>query len=173
MRSVESQLKKVAVKVDMKKKKELAETVFEMRRELPKGVFLRSATLALPQPKNGNGLSAKLFKKMELMLDEMGVPPRPMPTQLVCEAYDALRKDTLGLLSLRKHLAAKETEIQALKERYQTLTGKEFQSTVPPLPPRTTGPRSDANVANGAAASNSETGVQMQIGKVTWWLRLR
>lgn len=128
LRSVEQQLKKAAVKVDPKKKKELADVPYEIKRTMPTGAFLRSATLALPaaQPKQP-ALSSKMLKKMQMVLDEVGVPARPMPTKPVCEMFDRLRQDTVGLLSLRKHLAAKQAEMQLLRERYQTLTGVEYK----------------------------------------------
>lgn len=135
LRSVEQQLKRAAVKVDPKKKKELADVPFEIKRSMPTGVFLRSATLALPptQPKQ-HALSAKLVKKMQTLLDELGVPARPMPTKPVCDMFDHLRQEAVGLLTLRKHLAAKQAEAQLLKDRYQTLTGKEYKPATSKLP---------------------------------------
>lgn len=132
LKTVEQQLKRAAVKVDTKKKKELADVPYEITRELPTGVLLRSSLLALPQQKHA--LSTKLVKKMELMLDELGVPIRPMPTKDSCELYDTLRKDIVGLLSLRKHLAAKQAEAQMLKDRFKSLTGTEFQPVSTPVP---------------------------------------
>lgn len=131
LKTVEQQLKKTAVKVDTKKKKELADVPYEITRELPTGVLLRSSLLALPQQKHT--LSTKLIKKMELMLDELGVPTRPMPTKATCDLYDNLRKDIVGLMSLKKHLAAKQTETQALKDRFKSLTGKEFKAVSTPI----------------------------------------
>lgn len=131
LKTVEQQLKKTAVKVDTKKKKELADVPYEINRELPTGVLLRSSLLALPQQKHT--LSTKLIKKMELMLDELGVPTRPMPTNATCDLYDTLRKDIVGLMSLRKHLAAKQTEAQALKDRFKSLIGKEFKAVSTPI----------------------------------------
>lgn len=131
LKSVETQLKKVAMKVDGKKKKELADVPFELTRTLPPGVLLRSSLLALPQQKHA--LSTKLIKKMELVLDELGVPARPMPTKATCELYDRVRKDIVGLLSLRKHVAAKQAEASVLRERYKSLTGTEFVPVSTPV----------------------------------------
>lgn len=131
LKTVEQQLKKTAVKVDTKKKKELADVPYEINRELPTGVLLRSSLLALPQQKHT--LSTKLVKKMELMLDELGVPTRPMPTKATCDLYDTLRKDIVGLMSLRKYLAAKQTEAQALKDRFKSLMGTEFKAVSTPI----------------------------------------
>ncbi|TYZ66374.1 hypothetical protein PybrP1_011478 [[Pythium] brassicae (nom. inval.)] len=148
LRAVEQQLKKAAVKVDTKKKKELADVPFTIARELPTGVLLRSALLALPQHKHA--LSSKLVKKMELMLDELGVPVRPMPTKDTCELFDTLRKDVVGLLSLRKHLAAKQSEAQVLKDRFKSLTGTDFQPVTTPV--RRADRGGDALPASGASA---------------------
>ncbi|DAZ96245.1 TPA: hypothetical protein N0F65_012548 [Lagenidium giganteum] len=131
LRSVEQQLKKVAVKVDTKKKKELSDVPFHVQREYPVGVFLRSSTLALPSGKQA--LSAKMVKKMDVLLEELGVPTRPMPTKAACDVFDKLRQDAVGLLSLRKHLAAKQAEVQSLKERYQSLTGQEYKPMATPV----------------------------------------
>ncbi|KAG1697747.1 hypothetical protein DVH05_015705 [Phytophthora capsici] len=131
LRGVEQQLKKVAVKADLKKKKELADVPYEIKRTLPTGVILRSSLLALPQQKHA--LSAKLLKKLQLLLDEMGVPARPMPTKPVCDTFDKLRQDAVGLLSLRKHLKSKQNEAQALRERYHALTGQEYKPITTPV----------------------------------------
>jgi len=154
LRSVEQQLKKAAVKVDPKKKKELADVPFEIKRSMPTGVFLRSTTLALPpaQPKH-HALSSKLVKKMQTLLDELGVPARPMPTKPVCDMFDHLRQDTVGLLTLRKHLAAKQAEAQLLKDRYQSLTGKVFEPVTSKL--QRSVRRGDSGAVAGAGANTS------------------
>ncbi|POM74097.1 Swr1 complex subunit Swc4 [Phytophthora palmivora] len=131
LRNVEQQLKKVAVRTDTKRKKELADVPYEIKRTLPTGVILRSSLLALPQQKHA--LSAKLQKKLQLLLDEMGVPARPMPTKPVCETFDKLRQDAVGLLSLRKHLKSKQNEVQSLRERYHALTGTDYKPITTPI----------------------------------------
>lgn len=138
LRSVEQQLKKVAVKVDPKKKKELADVPYQIHRPVAPGVMLRSATLMLPASRPQQpGLSTKLTKKMDLMLEELGIPARPIPTKPVCEMFDSLRQEVVGLLSLRKHLAAKQADMQFLRDRYQSLTGTEFRPM--PIPTRRAG----------------------------------
>eukprot|EP00644_Phytophthora_capsici_P008899 jgi/Phyca11/102210/e_gw1.6.213.1 len=149
LRGVEQQLKKVAVKADLKKKKELADVPYEIKRTLPTGVILRSSLLALPQQKHA--LSAKLLKKLQLLLDEMGVPARPMPTKPVCDTFDKLRQDAVGLLSLRKHLKSKQNEAQALRERYEHTNGQEYK---PITTPGTLSDRpGDAALADGGNAA--------------------
>jgi hypothetical protein len=46
-----------------------------------------------------------------------------MPTKIVCEAYDKVRRDALAYFALKKALAAKVQEIQASAEKVQLLTG--------------------------------------------------
>ncbi|KAG3179495.1 hypothetical protein PC128_g15920 [Phytophthora cactorum] len=151
LRGVEQQLKKVAVRADPKKKKELADVPYEIKRTLPTGVILRSSLLALPQQKYA--LSAKLLKKLQLLLDEMGVPARPMPTKPVCETFDKLRQDAVGLLSLRKHLKSKQNEVHALRERYHALTGQEYKPSTTPV---TMSERpGDAALADGGSSATS------------------
>ncbi|KAI9980610.1 hypothetical protein PInf_009912 [Phytophthora infestans] len=149
LRGVEQQLKKVAVRADLKKKKELADVPYEIKRTLPTGVILRSSLLALPQQKHA--LSAKLLKKLQLLLDEMGVPARPMPTKPVCETFDKLRQDAVGLLSLRKHLKSKQNEAQALRDRYHALTGQEYK-------PITTAVTMSERPGDAALADGSNSG---------------
>ncbi|EGZ18954.1 hypothetical protein PHYSODRAFT_559488 [Phytophthora sojae] len=154
LRGVEQQLKKVAVRADPKRKKELADVPYEIKRTLPTGVILRSSLLALPQQKHA--LSAKLLKKLQLFLDEMGVPARPMPTKPVCETFDKLRQDAVGLLSLRKHLKSKQNEVQALRERYHALTGKEYKPITTPV---TLSERpGDAALPDGSSSAASAAG---------------
>jgi DNA methyltransferase 1-associated protein 1 len=156
LKTVEQQLKKVAVKVDIKKKKELSDVPYKIVRKIPTGVFLRSHMLLLPEanppmidPNTGAStvasvksstnqkaaptLSIKTIKKMELMLEELGVPRRPMPTRPVCEIFDSLRQETVALLSLRKHLVSKQNEMQVLKDRYQSLTGTKYKPVTTPI----------------------------------------
>ncbi|KAG6612216.1 Swr1 complex subunit Swc4 [Phytophthora cinnamomi] len=162
LRGVEQQLKKVAVRVDPKKRKELADVPYEIKRTLPTGVILRSSLLALPQQKHA--LSAKLLKKLQLLLDEMGVPARPMPTKPVCETFDKLRQDAVGLLSLRKHLKSKQNEVQALRERYHALTGEEYTpiTTLVTLSERP----GDAALADGSnSAASAANSAQNSISK--------
>ncbi|OWZ22148.1 hypothetical protein PHMEG_0003205 [Phytophthora megakarya] len=152
LRGVEQQLKKVAVRTDSKRKKELADVPYEIKRTLPTGVILRSSLLALPQQKHA--LSAKLQKKLQLLLDEMGVPARPMPTKPVCETFDKLRQDSVGLLSLRKHLKSKQNEVQSLRDRYHALTGAEYKPITTPV----TMSERPGDVALGGGTSGASSG---------------
>ena len=68
-----------------------------------------------------------MLQKMQAVLSELGLPARPMPTQSVCEMFDTLRKDIVGLLSLRKHLEMKQKEFSTLQNRYHSLTGETYK----------------------------------------------
>ena len=83
-------------------------------KERAPGVYLRSSRHQLPaQP---DGLSMRLMQKMSLVVMELGVPPRPVPTARVCDQYDALRQDIVQLLSLQKVLGRREQDVVALRE---------------------------------------------------------
>lgn len=75
-------------------------------------MYLRSARLHnLPTP---NGIGPRLVAKLNSLLNELDVPVRPMPTGLVCNAYDKLRQDAVKLLSLQRHLWNKRRELAEL-----------------------------------------------------------
>jgi hypothetical protein len=54
-----------------------------------------------------DGLSKSLLKKMQSLLRECDVPESPIPTRIVCDMLDAVKKDAVALLSLRTQLAKK------------------------------------------------------------------
>ncbi|EQC31400.1 hypothetical protein SDRG_11001 [Saprolegnia diclina VS20] len=124
LKTIEAQLKKAVVRVDMKKRKELADVRHQIvHAPMPPGVYFRSTTQALPSTTAKMGLSGKLLRKMALVLEEFHMPPRPMPTKQVCTAYDSVRQDILGLLAVKKALAVKSNEVHALSAKYQAITG--------------------------------------------------
>lgn len=85
------------------------------RRPNPGHPFLQSARLRVPDAPNG-GLSKGMLRKLSLVLDELGVPQRPTPTKVVCDAYDALRRDVVLLLSLQKIAHTRQTELVQLRK---------------------------------------------------------
>ena len=63
-------------------------------------VYLRSSRLAnVPSSQ----FDKKMVGKIAKVLNELGVPSRPLPTQRVCDAYDKLRQDIIKLLTARKY----------------------------------------------------------------------
>lgn len=62
-----------------------------------------------------------MLVKVSQVLEELGVPDRPMPTQRVCDLYDNLRKDIVCLLSLRKMVDKSRSEVEALRSQCEQL----------------------------------------------------
>jgi hypothetical protein len=69
------------------------------------------------------GLSKSLVKKMEMVLRELGIEERPLPTKTVVDYYDHLRKSIITLLTLHKVAAKKETLLHQRKLEIQHLGG--------------------------------------------------
>ncbi|KAJ8599373.1 hypothetical protein CTAYLR_007039 [Chrysophaeum taylorii] len=84
------------------------------RRPVPGQPYLQSARLRIPDAPPG--LSKGMLRKLALVLDELGVPQRPTPTELACDAYDALRRDIVTLLSLQKLANVKQAELAHLRK---------------------------------------------------------
>ena len=64
-------------------------------------VYLRSSRLA--NVPSSQVFEKKMVGKIAKVLNELGVPSRPLPTQRVCDAYDKLRQDIIKLLTARKY----------------------------------------------------------------------
>ncbi|OQS06420.1 hypothetical protein THRCLA_01543 [Thraustotheca clavata] len=151
LRSIESQLKKAVVRVDMKKKKEMADVRHHIiHPAMPPGVYFRSTTQTIPAGAAKMGLSGKLVRKMNLVLEELHVPPRPMPTKQVCALYDTVRQDALGLLALKKALAVKATEVYTLSAKYEHITGQLYEprTLLHPVPYEGKGDTIDGTIEN-------------------------
>eukprot|EP00939_MAST-03C_sp_MAST-3C-sp1_P000842 g842.t1 len=61
--------------------------------------YWRSDRLATRQTPSGPG--ARLIKKMEAVIAELGIPEQLMATQRICDAYDKLRQNVLKVLALQ------------------------------------------------------------------------
>lgn len=68
------------------------------------------------------GLSRSLTKKMQLLLNELGMPEHPLPTQAVCDMVDIVRRDACVLLGLQTVLAKKEKELGTIKSHAKNRT---------------------------------------------------
>ena len=82
--------------------------------------FLQSARFAIPQQSGAGGvagLNKGLLHKMTLVLAELNMPDRPVPTKRVCDLYDALRRDVVTMLSLQKVLMKKEEQLKEIKQQ--------------------------------------------------------
>lgn len=73
--------------------------------------YLRSTRLNLAACQLGPG--PRMLRKVELVLAELGISSRPMPTQVVCDMYDKLRQDIIKVLTLQKHYALRMTTERA------------------------------------------------------------
>lgn len=83
--------------------------------------YLQSARLE--NPIGVNGLSKTLIKKMELVLNELEIEPRPLPTKTVVDMYDHLRKSIVTLLTLQKVASKKETLLLTKKHEINMAGG--------------------------------------------------
>lgn len=95
------------------------------RRKYHSGVFERSSILYTPVCN-----SQRNIRRMESLLDELGVGLRPIPTATVVEEFDLLRLDILNYLEAEKSLVRKEWDLHNLKVKLSKLQGEE----PPPLP---------------------------------------
>ena len=72
----------------------------------------------LHTPTNADSIINKtLLKKMELVIKELNVPDRMIPTKRSCDMYDNLRKSVLTLLTLQKLALKKEAEVASKRKR--------------------------------------------------------
>ena len=78
-----------------------------------RGVELRSARLST-QP-SADGLGKTLAGKIVDVMAELGVPERPLPTEAVCAAYDALRRSVIKMIAARRIVRDKENELRAIR----------------------------------------------------------
>ena len=86
--------------------------------------YLQSARLE--NPVGVNGLSKTLIKKMELVLQELEIEERPLPTKTVVDIYDHLRKSIVTLLTLQK-IASKKENLLLNKKAEMGKSGDAFE----------------------------------------------
>ena len=72
--------------------------------------YLRSYKLNHPPP-----INEKIQKKVDIMLKELGVPEKLIPTERVEYAYDTLKNNLIIMTSLKKHLEKKEFDKKKLE----------------------------------------------------------
>ena len=70
-------------------------------------VYLRSVRLEAESTDASCSIDLKMLQKMHMVLQELGVPARPIPTKRVCDAYDQIRRDILAILAAKKHVLPK------------------------------------------------------------------
>ncbi|XP_022097170.1 DNA methyltransferase 1-associated protein 1-like [Acanthaster planci] len=98
------------------------------------GVYLRSQKMKLP-----SSVGQKKTKAIEHLLDELGIPIQPMPTEDICQLYNELRSDLVLLYELKLAHANCEFELQTLRHRYEALAPGKLPSSalslIQPAPP--------------------------------------
>jgi len=57
----------------------------------------------------------------DILVEQLGIGLRPMPTKAICQAFNELRQDIVIMLDLQKHLAEKEYQVQMFKDQKQIL----------------------------------------------------
>lgn len=82
-------------------------------------VYLRSDKMKYNLP-----ICEKLQKKVEILLKELNLPEKLIPTTMVEEAYDNLRINLILLTSLKKHADKKERELNILTQKMYELQNK-------------------------------------------------
>ena len=80
------------------------------------GPYLQSDRLLTPT-NTDSIINKTLLKKMELVVKELNIPDRLVPTKNTCDMYDNLRKSVLTLLTLQKLALKKETEVASKRNR--------------------------------------------------------
>lgn len=85
-------------------------------RRVSNGAYARSSLIYTPVTQ-----SARIAKKVDQVLDELGVGTRPTPTSHVVDTFDLLRMDILSFLELHRTLLRKEEETHALRVRVAKL----------------------------------------------------
>lgn len=88
------------------------------------GVYLRSQKMKLP-----SSVGQKKTKAIEHLLDELGIPIQPMPTDEICQLYNDLRSDMVLLYELKLAHANCEFEMQTLRHRFDALAPGKLPST--------------------------------------------
>lgn len=130
--------------------------------------YLQSGRLAHPATGGAMGLNKTLLGRMDAVLADLKIGPRPIPTKRVCDTYDSVRKDILTLLTLRKMVLQKEGQLQSKRVKLSRMGGKiqvadeETALGIPkpqPLPPPvpTTTAVNTASAAAPVAAAPSTT----------------
>jgi DNA methyltransferase 1-associated protein 1 len=90
---------------------------------MPHHPYLQSGRLVPPATGRNNGINKSLLARMDLVLEELHIPPRPIPTKRVCDLYDMVRKDILTLVTLQKLTMQKEGILQMKRVKLAKLGG--------------------------------------------------
>ncbi|KAL3922116.1 MAG: hypothetical protein SGILL_002375 [Bacillariaceae sp.] len=89
---------------------------------MPNTPYLQSGRL-VPPATGPNGINKSLLVRMDEVLKQLKMPPRPMPTKRVCDLYDVVRKDILTLVTLQKLSMQREGTLQSKRVKLAKLGG--------------------------------------------------
>lgn len=133
---------------------------------MPQNPYLQSGRLAPPAAGGSVGLNKTMLTRMQQVLNELKIPPRPLPTKRVCDMYDSVRKDVLILITLQKMVMQKEGTLHAKRVKLYKLGGgegkvldeEELLGIAPPPPPPAPAPApATAKKAAKPSTSSSST----------------
>lgn len=108
--------------------------------------------------------SAKVCKRVDAALTELGVDLRPMPTCTVVDNFDLLRMDILNFLELQRTVAKKEEEVHTLRVKLAKAKGEPAPSAPPGVPSSHKKRRND-DVEIGSIFGSSGGGSSGGVGK--------
>ncbi|XP_077981141.1 DNA methyltransferase 1-associated protein 1-like [Glandiceps talaboti] len=92
------------------------------------GVTLRSQRMKLP-----SSVGQKRTKAIEQLLDELGIPLMPMPTEDICCQFNELRSDMVLLYELKLAYANCEFELQTMRHRFDALAPGKMLNSMPKI----------------------------------------
>ncbi|KAA8495688.1 DNA methyltransferase 1-associated protein 1 [Porphyridium purpureum] len=93
-------------------------------RKMVAGVFARSSLTFTPVTQ-----AIKVAKKVDIHLNQLNIPVRPMATGPIMDEFDALRMELVAFLELHRIVSKKEEDVHFMRIR------KAKQDGIPPPPP--------------------------------------
>lgn len=98
-------------------------TLQKSKKERTAGVYVRSSKMTNPL-----NVPARTARQVDSMLDELGIPTRPMPTAEICKLYNELRHDLVLLVDLESLNKKRLYDLELLKAQRDQLLKDKTQS---------------------------------------------
>jgi len=92
------------------------------RRDRGSGAYVRSSRMQTPL-----SIGANMMKKVDLALDQFGIPPRPIPTAFISKEYNEARQDIVSYLELQSLCKKKLFELEFYKQQLALVEQEENQ----------------------------------------------
>mmetsp|Transcript_14605 Transcript_14605/g.20721 ORF Transcript_14605/g.20721 Transcript_14605/m.20721 type:complete len:419 (-) Transcript_14605:138-1394(-) len=89
-------------------------------KDKPPGAHLRSSYLTAPTNLPGRQSNKQFETELASLNIKKGVQPFPVPTGVVCQAFNKMRTDLVTLINLQRLVAKKETERDNLKAQLRS-----------------------------------------------------